>query len=308
MTQLIISMIRCATPILLAALGGIICERVGVFNIALEGMMLFGCFFAIYGSYLTGSAWIGALAAMAVCGAIGFIFVKLTEDLGAEPTITGIGINTLALGMTTYLMKMVFGEGGSISAGNKISGFQRIEIPFIKEIPVIGEILSGYTPLVYLTFILVPVLAFLLYRTHMGIGLRAVGEEAHAAQAAGLSVSRFRVISLIVAGMLCGLAGAHLSLGYVTLFSENMTNGRGFFAYVAVVFGKADPVSVMIAALVFGLADTLSTKVQGNGIPSSLVLMLPYVVTILALMVRSTMTGNGRKLFHSNLKTKEVKQ
>ena len=142
----------------------------------------------------------------------------------------------------------------------------------------------------------------------MGISLRAVGEEAHAAQAAGLSVSRFRVISLIVAGMLCGLAGAHLSLGYVTLFSENMTNGRGFFAYVAVVFGKADPVSVMIAALVFGLADTLSTKVQGNGIPSSLVLMLPYVVTILALMVRSTMTGNGKKLFHSNLKTKEVKQ
>ncbi len=143
MTQLIISMIRCATPILLAALGGIICERVGVFNIALEGMMLFGCFFAIYGSYLTGSAWIGALIAMAVCGVVGFIFVKLTEDLGAEPTITGIGINTLALGMTTYLMKMVFGEGGSISASNKISGFQRIEIPFIKDIPVIGEILSG---------------------------------------------------------------------------------------------------------------------------------------------------------------------
>lgn len=308
MVQLIVSMIRCATPILLAALGGIICERVGVFNIALEGMMLFGSFFAIYGSYLSGSAWIGALTAMLVCGAAGFLFVKLTEDLGAEPTITGIGINTLALGMTTYLMKMVFGEGGSISAGSRIAGFERIEIPVVKRIPFVGEILSGYTPLVYVTFILVPVLAFLLYRTHMGISLRAVGEEAPAAQAAGLNVGRFRVISLIVAGMLCGLAGAHLSLGYVTLFSENMTNGRGFFAYVAVVFGKADPVSVMIAALVFGLADTLSTKVQGNGIPSSLVLMLPYIVTILALMVRSIMTGNRKKLFHIKEKIKEEKQ
>lgn len=300
MTQLIVSMIRCATPILLAALGGVICERVGVFNIALEGMMLFGCFFAIYGSYLSGNAWVGVLVAVLVCGMVGFIFEKLTEDLGAEPTITGIGINTLALGMTTYLMKMVFGEGGSISAGNKIQGFSKVEIPIIKDIPFIKEIFSGYTPLVYFTFILVPILAFLLYRTHIGISIRAVGEEEHAAQAAGLSVSRFRVISLIVAGMLCGLAGAHLSLGYVILFSENMTNGRGFFAYVAVVFGRADPFSVMIAAMVFGLADTLSTKFQGNGIPSSLVLMLPYVVTILALMVRSTITGKRKKLFYIN--------
>ena len=267
MTQLIISMIRCATPILLAALGGIICERVGVFNIALEGMMLFGAFFAIYGSYLSGSAWVGALVAMAVCGAVGFIFVELVENLGAEPTITGIGINTLALGMTTYLMKMVFGEGGSISANDRIAGFERVEIPLVKQIPFLGEIFSGYTPLVYITFILVPVLAFWLYRTHMGINLRAVGEEVHAAQAAGLNVNRFRVLGVMGAGMLCGLAGAHLSLGYVTLFSENMTNGRGFFAYVAVVFGKADPVSVMIAALVFGLADTLSTKVQGTHLP-----------------------------------------
>ncbi len=307
MTQLIISMIRCATPILLAALGGIICERVGVFNIALEGMMLFGAFFAIYGSYLSGSAWVGALVAMAVCGAVGFIFVELVENLGAEPTITGIGINTLALGMTTYLMKMVFGEGGSISANDRIAGFERVEIPLVKQIPFLGEIFSGYTPLVYITFILVPVLAFWLYRTHMGINLRAVGEEVHAAQAAGLNVNRFRVLGVMGAGMLCGLAGAHLSLGYVTLFSENMTNGRGFFAYVAVVFGKADPVSVMIAALVFGLADTLSTKVQGNGIPSSLVLMLPYVVTILALMVRSTVAKGEKKHFHINL-TKEAKE
>lgn len=290
MEQLVTSMIRCAAPILLAALGGILSERVGVFNIALEGMMLFGSFFAIYGSYLSGSPWVGTLIAMVLCAGIGYLFVKLIEDLGAEPTITGIGVNTLALGMTTYLMKMVFGEGGSIAAGSRIAGFERVWIPFV------GELLSGYTPLVYLTFILVPILSFLIYRTHLGISLRAVGENAAAAQAAGLNVNRYRKVSLAFAGMLCGLAGAHLSQGYVTLFSENMTNGRGFFAYVAVVFGKADPVAVMAAALVFGLADTLSTKVQGNGIPSSLVLMLPYVVTILALVVRSMMTRDHKRM------------
>lgn len=299
MVQLVTSMIRCATPILLAALGGILSEKVGVFNIALEGLMLFGAFFAIYGSYLSGSAWLGALMAVVICGIIALIFEKLVENMKAEPTITGIGVNTLAAGMTTYLMKMVFGEGGSIAAGDRISGFEKVQIPVIKDIPVLGEILSGYTPLVYVTFLLVPVMAFVLYRTHVGISLRAVGENVSAAQAAGLNTGRYRSIALIMTGVLCGLAGAHLSLGYVTLFSENMTNGRGFFAYVAVVFGKADPFVVMIAALVFGLADTLSTKVQGNGIPSSIVLMLPYVVTILALIVRSAAMEDKKKKIHA---------
>ena len=300
MDALIASTIRCATPILLAALGGILSERAGVFNIALEGMMLFGAFFAIYGSYLFGNPWLGTLIAILFCAFMGWLFVKLIENLGAEPTITGIGMNTLALGMTTYLAKMAFGGGGSIAAKDRIVGFSKVQLPVIKDIPFLGKVFSGYTPLVYVTFLLVPVLSFFLYHTHKGIHLRAVGENVPAAQAAGLNVNRYRTAAIVVASMLCGLAGSHLSLGYVTLFTENMTNGRGFFAYVAVVFGKADPASVMIAALVFGLADTLSTKVQGNGIPSSLVLMLPYIVTIIALIVRNGLSGKEKGIIKKN--------
>ena len=215
LSQLLASTIRSATPIMLSALGGILSERAGVFNIALEGMMLFGAFFAIYGSYLLGSAILGMILAALICGAIGFIFVKLIENLRAEPTITGIGINTLALGMTTYFMKMVFGNGGSISMSDRITGFEKINIPIIEKIPFVRDFLSGHTLLVYFTFIFVPILAFLLYKTHIGINLRAVGEDATAAQAAGINVNMYRTLSLVAAGILCGLAGAHLSLGYI---------------------------------------------------------------------------------------------
>lgn len=284
--ELLAATLRTMTPILLAALGGLISERLGIFNIALEGKMLFGAFFAIYGTFLTGNPYIGVLIAVVVASVVGWVFAILVEKYKTEPIITSIGVNTLAIGVTTYAMKVTFGDIGSIGS-DRIVGLPKINIPIIRDIPYVGEILSGHTPLTYISLILVIVLSFIIYRTYIGINLRAVGEKPEAAEAAGISVTKYRTVGVILTGLLCGLAGAHLSLGYVTMFTEGMTAGRGFFAYTAVLFGKMDPFMVFVASGIFGFAESIGLRTQQFGIPSSIVLMLPYVITVIALVIRS---------------------
>lgn len=286
MADILSGMLRTATPILLAALGGLLCEKAGVFNIALEGMMLFGAFFGVWGMYLTESVPMAILFALVIGAVVGLIYVWLVEKAHADATIASIGINTFAVGITTYMMKVIFGDAGSVGTAG-IVGLPRIDIGFIGDIPFLGTIINGHTILVYVSIILVVVLSYFLFHTHTGINLRAVGEKPIAAGAAGISVMRYRFVAVIVGGALCGLAGVHLSLGHVTLFSENMTAGRGFFAYTAVVFGQANPIGVMIASLVFGLAETVTFRVQQVGFPGPLVLTVPYIITILALIVRN---------------------
>ncbi|MFR4990121.1 ABC transporter permease [Anaerotruncus colihominis] len=286
MQEILAGMIRTATPVLLAAMGGLLCEKAGVFNIALEGMMLFGAFFGVLGVYATGSLAAGVAAALAVGAAAGLLYTFIVEELRANATIVSIGLNTFAVGITTYLMKIVFGDAGSVGS-DRIVGLPQVDIPLLENIPLIGRILNGHTILVYAALVIVVLLHLLLYHTQAGIGIRAVGERPAAAASAGLSVRRYRFASVMAAGMLCGLAGVHLSLGYVTLFSENMTGGRGFFAYTAVVFGQADPLIVMIASFLFGLAETVTYRAQQTGLPGPLVLTVPYVVTLIALIVRS---------------------
>lgn len=286
MDEILAGMIRTATPVLLAALGGVICEKVGVFNIALEGMMLFGAFFAIYGVFLTTSPAFGILLALLVGAVIGVIYVFIVEKMKADPTIVSIGVNTLAIGVTTYLMKITFGDAGSVGS-DRIVGLPKLDIPLLRDIPFLNNMLNGHTPLVYVSIILVVLMHFIVYHTHTGISMRAVGEKEAAAAAAGIKVNRYRFLGVMLCGALCGLAGAHLSLGYVTMFTENMSGGRGFFAYTAVVFGKADPFMVLVASLVFGLAETLAYRAQQFGLPSPLVLTVPYTITLVALIVRN---------------------
>lgn len=287
MTELIAGSIRTTTPILLAALSGIWCERVGVSNIALEGLMLLGAFFGILGSFWTGSVMMALLLAMFVSLIGSLIFVYLVEKRQSQPVITALGINMLAVGITTFFMKYIFGDQGSISAEG-IVGMKRISIPIIKDIPVLGAIISNHTPLVYVSWILIGLCAFLLYRTSLGINIRMVGDNPKAAESAGIRTSLYKILTVSISGIFCGLAGAYLSLGYVNMFTENMTAGRGFIAFAAVVFGKADPFKVFLASFIFGFAESLSYRVQlfGN-IPSSIVMMLPYIITILALVLRS---------------------
>lgn len=286
MLDLLAGTIRTATPILLAALGGLICERVGVFNIALEGLMLFGAFFGIWGVWLVGSPWAGAGIAIVLTSILAFIFAVLVVKFHSDPTITALGINMLAEGVTTFSMKLVFGDQGSIHS-SQIVGLPKIDLPLIDNIPILGNILSGYTPMVYLSWILVALCAFFLYRTSAGVNLRMVGENPRAAATAGIPVERYQILVVTISGIFCALAGTHLSMGYVTMFTENMTSGRGFIAYTAVVFGKADPVMVLVASLVFGAAESLSYRAQQFGsIPSPIIMMMPYLITIVALLLR----------------------
>lgn len=286
MLDLLAGTIRTATPILLAALGGLICERVGVFNIALEGLMLFGAFFGIWGVWLVGSPWAGAGIAIVLTSILAFIFAVLVVKFHSDPTITALGINMLAEGVTTFSMKLVFGDQGSIHS-SQIVGLPKIDLPLIDNIPILGDILSGYTPMVYLSWILVALCAFFLYRTSAGVNLRMVGENPRAAATAGIAVERYQILVVTISGIFCALAGTHLSMGYVTMFTENMTSGRGFIAYTAVVFGKADPVMVLVASLVFGTAESLSYRAQQFGsIPSPIIMMMPYLITIVALLLR----------------------
>ena len=293
MEEIFAGMIRTATPILLAALGGILCEKVGVFNIALEGLMLFGAFFGVYAVSLTGEPLMALLAALAVGAIGGLIYVILVELLKTDATIASIGMNTFALGLTTYLMKMVFGDEGSIRSAN-IVGFSKLEIPWLEKIPFIGKVLGGHTVLVYVSLLLVILMQIFIYKTRTGINPLA-------ATSAGISVKRYRIISVVVAGMLCGLAGVHLSLGYVTMFTENMTGGRGFFSYTAVVFGQANPVIVMIASFVFGLSETLAYRFQQSGVPVPLVLTIPYVITVIALIIRNVRIKKTKRLIEGKV-------
>ncbi|MDO4543841.1 MAG: ABC transporter permease [Clostridia bacterium] len=286
MADILSGTLRTATPILLAALGGLLCEKAGVFNIALEGMMLFGAFFGVWGMYLSQSVPVAILFALAIGAFMGLAYVLLVEKMHANATIASIGVNAFAVGITTYMMKVIFGDAGSVGSEG-IFGLPKIDIEFIGDIPFLGTVINGHTILVYVSLVLVALLSYFLFHTHTGINLRAVGEKPAAAAAAGVPVAKYRVLACVAGGMLCGLAGVHLSLGHVTLFSENMTAGRGFFAYTAVVFGQANPIGVMIASLVFGLAETVTYRVQQIGVPGPLVLTVPYIITIIALVVRS---------------------
>jgi simple sugar transport system permease protein len=297
MMDLLAGTIRTATPLLLAALGGLICERCGVFNIALEGLMLFGAFFAIFGVYLTGNPFFGVLFAISATTALAFIFSMLHVKGGANPIIAAIGINMLALGATTFSMKMIFGDQGSVYS-DRIVGLKRLDILGLNDLPVLGPIFSGHSPTVYLSWLLVAVCAVFLYKTTPGINLRMVGEAPKAAQTAGIPIDRVKIAAVSVGGVFCALAGVHLSMGYVTMFTENMTAGRGFIAFTAVVFGKADPVKVLIASLIFGFAESLGYRIQQySSIPSPLVMMLPYVITVIALMFRGFHKINAGKPF-----------
>ena len=217
MTDIFSSMLRTAAPILLAALGGLLCEKAGVLNLALEGMMLFGAFFGVMGSYYTDNAYLGALVALLTGAVLGMVYHLFVERWKADAMITSIGMNSLALGMTSFLKRSIFGDSGIIMG---IAGIPKHNSSFLSSIPVIGKVLDGQTTLVYVGLVLVIILHFFLFRTHAGINLRAVGERPLAAASAGVSVSKYRFIALTVGGALCGLAGAHLSLGYVTMFSE----------------------------------------------------------------------------------------
>jgi simple sugar transport system permease protein len=279
---LINGMISGATPILLAALGGSFTFYAGVFNIAMEGMMLTGAFFAVLGSYYFQSWLVGILLAVLGSLLLAVIFVIFAVGLHTDEFITGIALNLFAVGTTTYLLRQIFKVKGVYSAPG-ILAIPNVNIPLIEKIPFLGQILSGQNLMVYITVFATLLSAYLVFKTRFGLRLRAAGYNSPSLDSSGVSSARMRVWSLLVCGVLCGLAGAFLSLGYVRLFAENMSAGRGWISLAAIILVNGNPWGIAIISLVFGFSDGLGLLLQGYAIPAQFTAMVPYLATLIAL-------------------------
>jgi simple sugar transport system permease protein len=273
--------IRLATPYLYAALGETLGQRSGVLNLGVEGQMLMGAFAAFYVTFQTGNLWLGMLAAVVVGAAMGLAMAFVSINLQAVQGISGIGFYLFGLGMSTLLFQMLLGTVETVS------GFSPIHIPVLSDIPVIGEIFFQQNILVYIAFALVPITQFVLQRTTLGLKIRAVGENPEAADSLGVSVATVRYITVTLGGILSGVAGASMSIGLLNVFQQNMTSGLGFIAVALVYFGGWRPWGVLLGALLFSMVNALQLRlqIQGVPIPSDLMVMMPYILTIIALVL-----------------------
>ncbi len=278
------SAVQAITPLLLAALAGVLCGRVGVFNMALEGQMLVGAFAAIAGSYFLHSAIGGLAAAMLAAVIFSLILAYGATLFRGDPVVICIGMNLLASGLTAYLLRVMFGVSGTFGDPGIVE-LGKIRIPLIRDIPILGWGFWSQTVLTWVAIGLVTIVSIVLYKTPLGLRLRGVGEQPDAAETLGVDVQRYRIVTVLVAGALAGLAGAQLSLGVVSVFAEDMSAGRGWIAVVAVMLGRNNPLYAAAACVLFGFADALSIHLQSRGLPNQLTDIAPYVVTLAALAI-----------------------
>jgi simple sugar transport system permease protein len=290
------SAIRISTPLILAAMGGLFTYQAGILNIALDGFMIIAAFAAIATAYASGSLTIGLLAGVVASMVLAAFLALFNLRFRAHIFIAGIAVTFLAYGLTALLLKSLLGQDG-VFASDRIPTFPALQLPVIKDVPVLGALVSGHTLLVYVAYLLVPLVAWLLYNTRWGLRVRMVGEAEDAALAAGVNVDWIKFQTMILSGFFCGLAGAYLSLGYVSLFAKQMTDERGLIALAAIFFAKGRPVATAAVAMLFGLATALAVRLpQVTGAAPQLLQLVPYVVTILALvLVGVRNTRNNRR-------------
>ena len=282
------AVLRMTAPVLLAAMGGLLSERAGIITFSMESMLLMGTAAGVIGSGLTGNVWIGVAAAMVAGILVGLLYAFMVVTIGADQVVTAVAMNLGAIGLSSMIYTLAFaGPGGVIQDTILVEKMPGWQVPLISNVPVLGPIISDQLPLAYLAFLMVPIVWFILYRTTWGLKIRAVGEHPHAADVLGISVVKVRYLTLIFTGALAGMSGAYLSIGLINYFATNMTGGRGFIAYTAIVFGRWEPLGVLLASLLFGTADALQLRIQALGlnIPSQLLVSLPYVVTLVALVI-----------------------
>jgi len=282
------AMLRFATPLTFGALGGVVSERSGVVNIGLEGMMLMGAFFGIWGADVTGGWFGGLIIGMLAGGLLGLVHAVFAVSLRADQIVSGTAINLLALGITGYVFLSTYGAEGTPDG---LPEAPDLALP-IDWIPFFGPALANLNVLVWLSLILVPVTWLVIFRTTIGLRLRSVGENPRAAATVGISVYRVRYLAVVASGMLAAMGGAFLSIGFVHSFNQSMTAGRGFIALAAVIFGKWRPGGALAAALLFGFSSALAQRLtvfSESG--ATLLQALPYVLTLIAvagLVGRST--------------------
>ena len=273
--------IRTATPIALATLACTISERAGVINIGIEGTMIASAFMGAVGAYFTGSAWIGLLLGALTGMLLAAIIAGLSIYCGGDQVVIGIGLNLLGPGLSYLIMYTIWGSRGT---SPWLPGFSAVEIPLIKDIPILGELISGHNPCIYLCILLVLVMHFVIYRTRYGLRVRAAGENPTALATVGVNVYRLRTSAVLWGGLMAGLAGVSLSLGTLNVFTNGMSADKGFLAYAANRFGQWTPGGSYLAALLFGSMESLRLRLQALNIAPQLLQMLPYVVTLLTLM------------------------
>jgi simple sugar transport system permease protein len=279
-SALFAAMLRYATPLIFASLGGLFSERSGVVNIALEGMLLTGAFFAVLGADLTSSWFLGVLIGMAAGGALALIHAVFSVSLRADQIVSGTALNFLAFGLTSYLYLNRYGAQGTPT---DLPAVPDVKLPLIEDIPFFGDIFGQVNLLIWMGLALVVVTWVVVFRTPPGLRLRSAGENPLAAETAGLSVVKTRYLAVITSGVLAGAGGAYLSIGFVHSFSQNMTVGKGFIALAALIFGRWRPGGALMAALLFGFSTALAQRLPVFS-PSAATLFqaLPYVLTLIA--------------------------
>lgn len=277
--------IRNATPLMLAGIGEMFGERSGILNIGLEGIMLIGCLIGFLVANITGVVAYGIIAGGLAGVLISLIHAFLSIHLGVNQVVSGVGINILCSGLSLTIYRAVYGMSSSNIP--RAPSQQVLHIPWLSEIPVFGPLLFGQLPLVYFAFALVPLAWFILFRTEFGLKIRSVGEHPMAAETLGINVVFTRYVCVMITGLLTGLAGTFLSLGLLNIFRDNMTAGRGWIAIAVVIFGRWQPKGILLASLVFGLANAFQVRLQAAGVdmPYQFLLMLPYVLTMCILIL-----------------------
>ncbi|MFT2109752.1 ABC transporter permease [Marinomonas sp. 2405UD68-3] len=281
LSQILFSAIKTGTPLLLIALGEVICEKSGVLNLGQEGMMLMGAVVGFLAAYNSGSVGLGVLSAIVIGMFMSLIFAFLVLHLGANQVATGLALSIFGTGLSAFV--------GSDIVGQTLQGFQPLIIPILSDIPFIGHILFTHDLLVYASFILAALVSYVATKTRIGLIIKAVGENPQAANAIGIKVLRVRYLAIIFGGGMSGLSGAYMSLVYTPMWIENMTSGRGWIALALVVFASWRVGRIMLGAYLFGLASIMHLVLQGMGwsISPNLLAMLPYIATVIVMVIIS---------------------
>ena len=284
--SLLVITIRAGASLLYATLGEIYTERAGILNLGVEGVMMMGAATAFAAGYHSGSAWLGLLAAVVMGIVLGLVHAFLTVTMRADQVVSGLAMTIFGTGLASFMGQRL-GPGGTTMVGLQGPKFQRFLLPLLGDIPILGPSVFNQDILVYLLYLLAPALWYFMYKTQFGLHLRAVGEKPTAADAMGISVTVTRYAYTIFGAMLMSTAGAHLSLGYLQGWADNITGGRGWIAIALVIFATWDPLRAVIGAMLFGGINAIQFRMQAAGttIPAALLNMMPYIFTILVLVV-----------------------
>lgn len=301
LVMMLVSIIRLSVPIIIAGLGNMYCEKTGVMNLGAEGMMIAGAFGGVIGAYFSGSAWLGVLAGVLMGTVVGLLHSLICVEFGGIQNISGLGLNMLAAGITSFFCRTLFGNSLSPSVASLQAS------PALAKVPVIGHILMQFSPIAYLCILVIFLSWFLMKKMILGKHMTAAGDDPQTAITAGIQVWKIRHFGVITCGALVGLAGAYLSIGQLNIFMENMTNGKGMLAVIAVKMGRWEPKRIVAIALLFGLFDAVQIQLQFNNVLNlspELIQTIPFILGLTALALDSASAANPTALTKPYLKSK----